>query len=146
MNRRGFLGTMLAACAAPAIVRAASLMPGKGLLVPSGEIILPGRLGWAAWNAAYIGLNGLWSPEQATSFIAEHNSFADKPFRLEETHVPVEDLPFAALQPINEGYEASKFDVQDADALAQKYGLPAQEWKALNETTEVKGRFTRRRS
>jgi hypothetical protein len=36
MNRRGFIGSILAACAAPAIVRAESLMilPSRKLLVP----------------------------------------------------------------------------------------------------------------
>lgn len=33
MNRRGFLGSILAACAAPAIVRAQSLMPGRGIVL-----------------------------------------------------------------------------------------------------------------
>jgi hypothetical protein len=34
MDRRSFLGACLAAAAAPAIVRAASLMPGRGIIVP----------------------------------------------------------------------------------------------------------------
>jgi hypothetical protein len=35
MDRRGFLGSILAACAAPAIVRASSLMQGRGIVVAS---------------------------------------------------------------------------------------------------------------
>lgn len=42
MNRRGFLGAILAGAVAPAVVRAASLMPWKatesGLLLPTGLI------------------------------------------------------------------------------------------------------------
>lgn len=34
MNRRSFISSLLAACAAPAIVRAESLMPCRGVLVP----------------------------------------------------------------------------------------------------------------
>ena len=41
MNRRGFLGTCLALAAAPAIVRASSLMPGRGLIVPSLGLYSP---------------------------------------------------------------------------------------------------------
>lgn len=37
MNRRGFLGAMLAACAAPAVIRSGVLMP-----IRAGEIIMPG--------------------------------------------------------------------------------------------------------
>jgi hypothetical protein len=37
MNRRGFLGAMLAACAAPAIVRAGVLMPVKQAIVLPGD-------------------------------------------------------------------------------------------------------------
>lgn len=37
MERRGFLGAMLAACAAPAIVRAASLMKVSGIVIPTDE-------------------------------------------------------------------------------------------------------------
>jgi hypothetical protein len=52
MNRRSFLGTMLAACAAPAIVRASSLMklaPGmveleSGLVVPTSTLRTGGQL------------------------------------------------------------------------------------------------------
>lgn len=43
MNRRGFLGTILAACAAPAIVRADSLMK---IARPSERLILPGDAGF----------------------------------------------------------------------------------------------------
>lgn len=47
MNRRGFLGSMLALCAAPAIVRASSLMkiaPGfeeleSGIVVPGNQLL-----------------------------------------------------------------------------------------------------------
>ena len=39
MNRRGFLGTMLAARAAPAIVRAGSLMKVREIIIPTtGEV------------------------------------------------------------------------------------------------------------
>lgn len=43
MNRRGFLGSILAAAAAPAIVRASSLMPitASKIIVPSREIFVP---------------------------------------------------------------------------------------------------------
>lgn len=45
MNRRGFLGSILAACAAPAIVRAESLMvlPAQNIWVPES---LGASLGW----------------------------------------------------------------------------------------------------
>lgn len=49
MNRRGFLGSILAAAAAPAIVRAESLMR---IIVPSDEIILPGWMETASLAAA----------------------------------------------------------------------------------------------
>lgn len=39
MNRRGFIAGMLAACAAPAVVKAASLMPVRAIIVPPFEII-----------------------------------------------------------------------------------------------------------
>lgn len=42
VNRRGFMATMLAACAAPAIVKASNLMP----MVPTETMILPGTVGW----------------------------------------------------------------------------------------------------
>lgn len=40
MNRRSFISSLLAACAAPAIVRAESLMPCRGVLVPQ-QLIVP---------------------------------------------------------------------------------------------------------
>jgi hypothetical protein len=40
MQRRGFLGSILAACMAPAIVRASSLMPGRALTLSDGGIIV----------------------------------------------------------------------------------------------------------
>lgn len=52
MNRRGFLAAMLAAAAAPAIVRAASLMPGRGIIVPSNELFR-GELGIVRGMAIY---------------------------------------------------------------------------------------------
>lgn len=39
MNRRGFLGGILAACAAPAIVKAELLMPVRKIVVPANETI-----------------------------------------------------------------------------------------------------------
>lgn len=47
MNRRGFLGAILAAASAPAIVRAESLMPTRsGILVPERpEILRPPVIG-----------------------------------------------------------------------------------------------------
>lgn len=48
VSRRGFLTGMLALGAAPAIVRAASLMPvvtPAGLIVPSGDVLLPMEIG-----------------------------------------------------------------------------------------------------
>lgn len=41
MTRRGFMQTILAAGVAPAIVRATSIMPGIGLIIPDTAIILP---------------------------------------------------------------------------------------------------------
>lgn len=35
MNRRGFLGSILALCAAPAIVRIGSLMPVRNIVLPT---------------------------------------------------------------------------------------------------------------
>ena len=44
MERRNFLKIMLAACAAPAIVKADSLMAVKGFIVPQPkQLILPGQ-------------------------------------------------------------------------------------------------------
>lgn len=40
MNRRGFLGAMLAACAAPAIVRAGSLMRINPAIVPDDRVVI----------------------------------------------------------------------------------------------------------
>lgn len=51
MNRRGFLGAMLGAMAAPAIVRAESLMK---IVVPRKEIILPNAINFGAM---------VWRPE-----------------------------------------------------------------------------------
>ena len=44
MNRRGFLGAMLAACAAPAIVRAESLMRIAPVAPPQGFVLTAGGL------------------------------------------------------------------------------------------------------
>lgn len=41
MERRGFLAAMLAAAAAPAVVRAGVLMPVRKIWVPPAEILLP---------------------------------------------------------------------------------------------------------
>jgi len=41
MNRRGFMGLILGAAAAPAIVRAASLMPVRGGFTTAPALILP---------------------------------------------------------------------------------------------------------
>lgn len=40
MNRRSFLTAVLATCAAPAIVRASSLMPARGIVVPTTAEVL----------------------------------------------------------------------------------------------------------
>lgn len=40
MNRRGFLGAMLAAGVAPAIVRASSLMKVSGIVIPTTEEVM----------------------------------------------------------------------------------------------------------
>ncbi len=40
MDRRGFLGAMLAACAAPAIVRAGSLMRINPAIVPDDRVVI----------------------------------------------------------------------------------------------------------
>jgi hypothetical protein len=74
MNRRGFLGTMLAACAAPAVVRAESLMRVKPIVLAGDaefegiaellrmhnqvleETMLFGR------SALLVTYNGLWRP------------------------------------------------------------------------------------
>jgi hypothetical protein len=75
MNRRGFLGSIIAMAAAPAIVRASSLMPGR-VWTPTL------KTGWMAWNAGFLSHHGLWSPGKSIEFIAEHNSFDDKPYRI----------------------------------------------------------------
>lgn len=50
MDRRNFLGAMLAACSAPAIVRAESLMQ---IVVPKQELILPSSSGFSlSWPTA----------------------------------------------------------------------------------------------
>lgn len=41
MNRRGFLGGILAACAAPAIVKAELLMPVRKIIVPAYTCFVP---------------------------------------------------------------------------------------------------------
>lgn len=58
MDRRGFLGSMLAACAAPAIVRASSLMKCSGIIVPSQDLLLP---------ATSMGGNSLLTIEMITA-------------------------------------------------------------------------------
>jgi hypothetical protein len=75
MNRRGFLGSIIAMAAAPAIVKASSLMPGR-VWTPTL------KTGWMAWNAGFLSDHGLWTPDKSLVFIAEHNSFDDKPYRL----------------------------------------------------------------
>lgn len=74
MNRRGFLSSILALGAAPAVVRAASLMPWKatesGLLVQDAmaallELVRDPRIvlsGWYADRDYYEGLQ--WTPEE----------------------------------------------------------------------------------
>ena len=47
MDRRGFLGSMLAACAATAIVRAENLMR---IVVPRQELLLPSGMALLASN------------------------------------------------------------------------------------------------
>jgi hypothetical protein len=49
-TRRGFLGSILAACAAPAIVRAESLMilPSRKLLLPATTLVLADPPTWTA--------------------------------------------------------------------------------------------------
>ena len=41
MNRRGFLGSILASGTAPAIVRIESLMKVSGIIIPLYEVIIP---------------------------------------------------------------------------------------------------------
>lgn len=55
MNRRGFLGGMLAACAAPAIVRAGSLMAGRGLIVPMNGLVkrVDVLYGWSVADSGF---------------------------------------------------------------------------------------------
>lgn len=71
MNRRGFLtGLGVALFAAPAVVRAASLMPVKGLIVPipKWKLFLGGReyivkaLCWRDGAFMLDGVNGTFSP------------------------------------------------------------------------------------
>lgn len=45
MNRRGFLGAILAACAIPYVVSSGVLMPVRALRAPTG---------WAAWETIYL--------------------------------------------------------------------------------------------
>lgn len=47
MNRRGFIGAILAAGLAPAIVRVASLMPVRGIVLPSTEETIDILYGYA---------------------------------------------------------------------------------------------------
>lgn len=70
MDRRGFLSAMLSACAAPAIVRASSLMPivaRSGLLIPYHDTIIIGssygRSGLTNWAELTDLQKTLWSQE-----------------------------------------------------------------------------------
>ena len=77
MNRRSFMTSILAMAAAPAIVRAESLMPGRGILIPmwsdgpldwgTGEIKL--RPIWV-WSGAQVGGDGT-TPMKAFRSISE---------------------------------------------------------------------------
>jgi len=66
MNRRGFLGAMLAACAGPAIVRAASLMPVRVIeqvdrLTLAHIAELKRQMGEDSLNPLFSGKVGLYS-------------------------------------------------------------------------------------
>jgi hypothetical protein len=63
MNRRSFLGAMLAACAAPAIVSASSIMRIKPILLPGEDFYFK----WTDYSGAYGGIdrsvNKWWNGE-----------------------------------------------------------------------------------
>lgn len=53
MNRRGFLSSILALGAAPAIVRAASLMPARGIVIPTtAEVMAVAEPEFVAFHGA----------------------------------------------------------------------------------------------
>lgn len=64
MNRRGFLSSVIALSVAPAIVRAQSLMPGRGLIVPT--TLGQDSLIWINNEIDRLGVNRLWSPALVT--------------------------------------------------------------------------------
>jgi hypothetical protein len=88
MNRRGFLSSIIAMAAAPAIVKASSLMPGR---VWTPETKIYGGLGfidarpvngWAEWAGSFSGWNKLATPSESFALIDKWNSFDDKPHAL----------------------------------------------------------------
>lgn len=70
MDRRGFLGSMLAACAAPAIVRASSLMKCSGIIVPSQELLIAP---WTVLTPAIIAREALLVLEKHLAFTGAFN-------------------------------------------------------------------------
>lgn len=81
ITRRGFMGLILASAAAPAIVRAQSIMPLKFVISP------PLKFGWSGWIAgstfASENAFSLWSIEHTSDFIRESNSFSDRGYYLD---------------------------------------------------------------
>jgi P22 coat protein - gene protein 5 len=77
LTRRGFLGAMLAACAAPAIVRAGSLMKVSGIIIPAQDIITLTEA-----QATFVTGNSLLSIQMITKetleFLENQLQFADE--------------------------------------------------------------------
>jgi len=68
IGRRGFLGGLFSALAAPAIVRAELLMPVRGIIMPVKQIIVPSYAGEIdllngrdlAWWVKELNLTEVW--------------------------------------------------------------------------------------
>lgn len=76
MNRRRFLGAILATCTAPAIVRASSLMPGKGVVIVDDLAIMlrdgllyRGEIGYIDQFRFY---EGVWVPAMGQNRFVPH--------------------------------------------------------------------------
>jgi hypothetical protein len=75
MDRRGFLGAILAAACAPAIVRASSLMPGRAIVLPTlGEVMQYAHVTetamWPAGVTMTAHPTGFWMPEGRAALAA----------------------------------------------------------------------------
>ena len=78
MNRRGFLSACLAACAAPAIVRANVLMPVRTLHTRPMRAIWHGGAGNRDWGDSLNWANGFLPVQGGDVLIADQSPVADR--------------------------------------------------------------------